>query len=215
MNIKFLVAVFLGIFFSCLGLSKLADDRFNISSDYLTATATFFAAFVALYLYNDWKEPFLLEKIESDQRVIRSNIRKFKHSLVSLQDHIHGCGLGVTLNNDDVYSREYKKRLNDVLDCIDDLASSMSDYESVLMLQHTDAAKDQLHKYSEGYQSLISVFNTLNKYDLHKNYIDSYSYIKEQSITKKFNEDVRNLTENFYSSLAKYLQEVLKIRKGQ
>lgn len=210
MNIKFLVLVFLGIFFSCLGSSKLANFYLDISSDYLTASATFFAAFVALYLYNDWKDPFLIEKIASDQRVIRSNIRKFKHSLVNLLDHIHGGGFDIKLNNDDGYSGEYKKRLNEVLDCIDDLVSSMTDYESVLRMQHVDAVEDQLLKYDEGYQSLTNIFNTLNKYDLHKNYTTSYSYIKEQSITEKFNKDVRNLTENFYSSLSRYLQEILK-----
>ena len=41
MNINFVVLVFVGIFFSCLGLSILANFYFDISSDYLTATATF------------------------------------------------------------------------------------------------------------------------------------------------------------------------------
>lgn len=73
MNIKFLVLVFIGIFFSCLGLSKLANFYFDISSDYLTATATFFAAFVALYLYSDWREQHKVSVLNDKQKVL-SNI---------------------------------------------------------------------------------------------------------------------------------------------
>lgn len=215
MNIKFLVLVFIGIFFSCLGLSKLANFCFDISSDYLTATATFFTAFVALYLYNDWKDPFLLEKIESDQRVIRSNIRKFKHSLVNLLDYIHGNGLGVKLNNDDEYSREYKQRLNDVLDEIDDLYSLIKNYESIIIIQKDDLAIEHLSEIKDAEQALREIFNILNKYDLHKNYCESYMHIKIQTLNEKFDSDVRAITETFHDTLSSYFKDYVKNLKGQ
>ena len=77
MNIKFLVLIFIGIFFGCLGLSKLANHYLGISSDYLTASATFFAAFVALYLYNDWRVQFrteLFERLKDKIHVLFNNV---------------------------------------------------------------------------------------------------------------------------------------------
>ncbi|MFC2997915.1 hypothetical protein ACFODO_22235 [Acinetobacter sichuanensis] len=93
MNIKFLVSVFIGIFFSCLGLSKLANFYFDISSDYLTATATFFAAFVALYLYNDWKDVHKINTLEKYHQELKIEFLKLNSSYLIVSEkarEIHG-----------------------------------------------------------------------------------------------------------------------------
>ena len=89
MNIKFLVLVFIGIFFSCLGLSKLANFYFDISSDYLTATATFFAAFVALYLFNDWREEFLVLKIPELHTLLVKHSEEISKNLIDSKFNFH------------------------------------------------------------------------------------------------------------------------------
>lgn len=93
MNIKFLVLVFIGIFFSCLGLSKLANFYFDISSDYLTATATFFAAFVALYLYNDWKDVHKINTLEKYHQELKIEFLNLNSSYLIVSEkarEIHG-----------------------------------------------------------------------------------------------------------------------------
>ncbi|MDM1247378.1 hypothetical protein HX005_08250 [Acinetobacter sp. R933-2] len=93
MNIKFLVLVFIGIFFSCLGLSKLANFYFDISSDYLTATATFFAAFVALYLYSDWKDVHKINTLEKYHQELKIEFLKLNSSYLIVSEkarEIHG-----------------------------------------------------------------------------------------------------------------------------
>lgn len=73
MNIKFILLVILGLFFGCLGVSKLANFYFELSSDYLTASATFVAAFIAIYLYSDWRDQQKFILIEKYQELIRES----------------------------------------------------------------------------------------------------------------------------------------------
>ena len=214
MNIKFLVLVFIGIFFSCLGLSKLANFYFEISSDYLTATATFFAAFVALYLYNDWKDPFLIEKIESNHKDLRKSIRSFKHSMVHFLSLICYENSESKLNNGDEYSLNYKKRLNVVLDEIDDLASLIKNYESIIMIQKENLALNHLSSISDAEKTLKNIFDVFSKYDLNKDYVESYYYVKNYSLSDQFITDIKAITETFHDNLSIYFREYLQQPKG-
>ncbi|WP_010115466.1 hypothetical protein [Acinetobacter sp. P8-3-8] len=53
----------------CVGISIIAKKAFKVDSDFLSASATLFAAFVALYFYSDWREQHrvsLFEKFKND-----------------------------------------------------------------------------------------------------------------------------------------------------
>ena len=56
----------LGLIF-CLGVSILFQKAFDISSDFLSSSATLFAAIVAMYLYSDWREQYHVSSIEKQQ----------------------------------------------------------------------------------------------------------------------------------------------------
>lgn len=126
MNIKFLVSVFIGIFFSCLGLSKLANFYFDISSDYLTATATFFAAFVALYLYSDWRDQFkteLFERLKDRLHVLFNNVTIEYDNLYFMV---------VALNSDLPDRNELIMQNNKYQYAIDALLTELDFYEKIL-----------------------------------------------------------------------------------
>lgn len=63
-NIFKLIRIGILIFLGCFGISFLAKKLFDLDSDFLSATATFFAAVVALKMFNSWKEQYQTELFE-------------------------------------------------------------------------------------------------------------------------------------------------------
>jgi hypothetical protein len=60
-------------FVLCIGVSIIGRKAFNVDSDFLSASATLFAAIVALYLYNDWRDQQRFVLIEKYQELIRES----------------------------------------------------------------------------------------------------------------------------------------------
>lgn len=51
-------------FIFCIGISIIAKKAFDVESDFLSASATLFAAIVALYLFSDWREQYRIEMVK-------------------------------------------------------------------------------------------------------------------------------------------------------
>ena len=59
-----LAMVGIGIIASCFVVSFLVKCKFNLETDFLSSAATIFAAVVAMLLYSDWREEYLIKKLE-------------------------------------------------------------------------------------------------------------------------------------------------------
>ena len=57
----------------CIGISVIAKKAFEIDSDFLSASATLFTAFVAFYLYNDWRDQQKFILIEKHQTLLNNS----------------------------------------------------------------------------------------------------------------------------------------------
>lgn len=139
MNIKFIVLVFLGIFFGCLGLSKLADHCFGVSSDYLTATATFFAAFIALYLYNDWRVEHKIKLLESYQSNLKSKTSKLLPTSLKAKSYLFLI-VGSSVKEGYQHFQNALNETNTFLEILKSINEDMSGY--ILLLSHLENTKE-------------------------------------------------------------------------
>lgn len=72
LKITDLIVIGLGIFAFCFAVSKFVYCKFQMTSDYLTASATFFAAVIAMILFNDWREQYRIEMVRQLREKIHS-----------------------------------------------------------------------------------------------------------------------------------------------
>lgn len=72
LKITDLIVIGLGIFAFCFAVSKFVYCKFQMTSDYLTASATFFAAVIAMLLFNDWREQYRIEMVRQLREKIHS-----------------------------------------------------------------------------------------------------------------------------------------------
>lgn len=170
MNIKFLVLVFIGIFFSCLGLSKLANFYFDISSDYLTATATFFAAFVALYLYNDWKDVHkinILEKYHQELKIEFLNLNSSYLIVSKKASEIEGSSVSkaseIVLEINNIYGLTFYNNVKKVLVTINEYEIFISRLTKISIvsqhLQNIEVFKNELLKTLNALDSIQGIGN--------------------------------------------------------
>lgn len=156
MNIKFLVLVFIGIFFSCLGLSKLANFYFDISSDYLTASATFFAAFVALYLFHDWREQHKFTALE----LLKVNIQTNFFDIDSSFEEFRKCLFVKYVDGNNFFSQYSRcsKKLNQQLELA---CQNLGYYEKLLSSYSIDESILKVKPEELG-ELIISIYEDIN-----------------------------------------------------
>lgn len=196
--------------FSYNEVDNSLKEAWSTTFSALSAFTTIGAAIIAAYLYNDWKEPFVLEKIEKYQNDLKKNIRLFKHSMVNFLFLIHYENSEfVQLNNDNAISLDYKKRLNNVLDNIDDLASEIKNYKSIVKWKEKPFTNEHLDSINAAENAFKNIHSILNKYDLHKEYLDSYQYIRHESSKPEFESNVRAITEIFNDELTSYFERFI------
>lgn len=170
MNIKFLVLVFIGIFFSCLGLSKLANFYFDISSDYLTATATFFAAFVALYLYNDWKDVHKINTLEKYHQELKIEFLNLNSSYLIVSkkaSEIEGSSVSkaseIVLEINNIYGLTFYNNVKKVLVTINEYEIFISRLTKISIvsqhLQNIEVFKNELLKTLNALDSIQGIGN--------------------------------------------------------
>ena len=210
MNKKFIVLVFLGMFFGCLGLSKLASYYLDISSDYLTATATFFATFVALYLYSDWKDPLKYSKFQSEQSEIRFSIRVFRNNYYEFVSHVLDFKNGESATGD--YKKKFMKLERQMLNSLDDLTDNLKFYSHNFIREIHDEDyknhKENLIIYSREVQNFYAPFMQNNSY---ADFLIYFAIIDSKIKTNFFVEIVEKFSKDLPSELAIISKKIIDI----
>lgn len=203
-----------GIFFICLAISIIIKQLFGIDGDYLSAFATLAAASVALYLYNDWKEPYKLEKIRDEQKEIRTELRIFKKNIESLHYFFTYKSYSTrALNNGDEISLEFQRLTREVLDSIDDLASLIVNYKINFENSENQIIQDHLLLVTEAYEICEQIHLIITKYDPIHEYLKAFPYI-EKNLPKEENiEKMRVLTENLPDGMSTFYSNLIKLKK--
>lgn len=223
MNIKFIVVVFIGIFLSCLGLSKLANFYFDISSDYLTATATFFAAFIALYLFNDWREQQKYSLVEKYQVLIRDSGNILFLNYSKFHVYIRNLRNQIILNQSDVKELEkitsnnpdFDTNVQDLLNNIFNSSTLLHEYQICLKsLNENVINEDHFKEIEEFKNQLLKVHQSFAKIlNIHQILIDEvicFASLTNDPMVSKAIQDYKELCA--YSCVS-YLNKVLNENK--
>ncbi len=212
MNKKFIFLVFIGLFFGCLGASKLANYYFNLSSDYLTATATFFTAFIALYLYSDWRQPHKVMLIEKELAEIRKNIIDFRVQYFDIRFFINSYQDKVLTNEEEIAEKYFNKEHN-FLNSIDVLLDNLSFYEKNF---DTPSKSEKIIKHNklveEAISELMIVYTYFTNKDPNKEFKLYFSEVFDMANTGKFINVVNLLTVDLNDSMSEIKEEIIDLK---
>ncbi|MFW1636062.1 hypothetical protein [Acinetobacter oleivorans] len=214
---KFLYSllVLTGLFFTCLAVSIAIKKFFDIDGDYLSAFATLAAAGVALYLYNDWKEPYKLEKVRDEQKEIRVEVRVLKKNIESLLYFFtNKSNSSIRLNNGDNFSLEFQNLTRSAMDSIDDLASLIANYKINFEKSEDQFIKDHLVLLTEAYKVCEHIHSIFIKHDIIYGYINAFTYIEKNLPTENNINKIRLLTEKLPEGMSTFYSELIKLKKG-
>lgn len=178
-----------------------AKEALNTAGNYFGAIATLGAAIIAAFLYTDWKKPIFLERISSEQNEIikltRVMKRKFDLLLFFLKTKSPSSLTG--LNNGDIFSLEYQKLVNDILDDMDDLAGLLHKYKYNFK-ESIPHEKNHLNEVTDSGKELYSIYDILANPNPILGYIESYKKVKEavdsNTLQKHFKEIIKQLPKN-------------------
>ncbi|MDC5640989.1 hypothetical protein OFN00_18215 [Acinetobacter baumannii] len=215
---KKIISIFLvltGLFFVCLAISILIKNYFEIEGDYLSAFATLAAASLALYLYNDWKEPYKLEKIRDEQKEIRVEVRVLKKNIESILYFFTNESNSIRgLNNGDKISLEFQELTRSALDSIDDLASLIANYRINFEKSENQSIKDHLSLITEAYDVCEEIHSIFIVHDVIYDYLNAFPYIKMNLRQEANKEKIRVLTEKLPEGMSTFYTDLIKLKKG-
>lgn len=185
----------------CLGLSIIAKNAFDISSDFLTSATTLFAALVALYVYSDWREPHNLTKFQSEQSEIRISIRIFRNNYYEFNSHVLEFKNGESTNEAD--TAKFLQLERQMLNSLDDLSDNLHFYSHNFIKEINDKDyknhKDNLILYSKEIQNFYIPFMQNDPYTDFSNY---FTVIDEKVRTSYFMNIVEKISKDLPRELA-------------
>lgn len=186
-------------------MSKLASHYLGISSDYLTASATFFAAFIAIYLFNDWREQHKFTSLE----LLKVNIQTNFADIDSSFEDFRRCLFAKDIENSNFfaeYSRSSKK-LNQQLEIT---CQNLAYYEKLLSSYDVDTSILAVKPRELG-ELIIGIYTDLN-IPFSLNEFDKMIVDLRRKVTSKTAVDFVNLkTESILlsSDIQKFIIEYL------
>lgn len=167
------------IFYKYSWSAEAAKDALSTAGSYYGASATLGAAIIAAYLYTDWKSPVFSSKIASEQKDIIALTRRMKRNADAFMYFmkLKKPSALTGLNNGDMFSLEYQKLVNALLDDIDDLAGLLNSYK-LLFDEKVVCEKAHLNDINTSKESLKKIYDVLAKPNPVVGYIDSYRQVK-------------------------------------
>lgn len=179
---------------------------FDVNSDYLSAFATLVAAAVALHLYTDWRKPIFLNKVEDEQKEIKKSIRLFKKSADSILLFMNTKSpASSSLNNGDLFSMEYQKLMNNLLDNTDDLCTLLINYKLIL---DKGMHRNHIQFIKHNLESLDDIHSVIGKFNPVIDYFDSYRYVEPEVKKEKFIKLLKGIVEELPDGLSKFYREI-------
>ena len=179
-------------------------DALSTTGSYFGAASTLAAAIIAAYLYTDWKEPFLVSKIASEQKEIIALTRRMKRNIDAFSLFMSSrkpfCA---GLNNGDEFSLQYQSLVNNILDDIDDLAGLIKAYEFNFKADTTNE-REHLHRLNTSQGILGELHSVFAEPNPVLGYIDSYPKVKTKVESGELIELYKEILLNMPDYLSKY-----------
>ncbi len=161
-----LIGIGVAIYLVCLIFGAISKHIFSFDVDVLSASATLFAAVVAMLLFNDWREPHNAQRIHEERKDIINAIKSFRTNFYNFINHIDTM-VEAAKTRDESYCKEYieleTKLLNDLddyLDCLHIYAINYSKNSSIEEKIHFITLEKSIQKVKEIYELLIKENST-------------------------------------------------------
>lgn len=170
----------------CIIFGLVSKHVFNLGDvDILSSSATLFAGIVAAYLYSDWREPYLLNKIDQEQKDLRNALKTYRVNYNNFLQFINIENKGKKLNNDDIASLKYKKLLNLLLDDLEEISNLLNKY-IINFGESTPTESEHKNNLQSHLSDVSKLIETLTKYDWHKDYLKSYKHVLDDIASTSF-----------------------------
>jgi hypothetical protein len=220
-----LIGLGVSVYLICLIFGIISKHIFGFDVDILSASATLFAAVVAMLLFNDWKEPLIFERIDHFHNKISLLTSKIKDTYAIIDNKTLVCRVmslaDLPYEADELSEDESDEELADNLTILKNDFNSLYIIlgEYIVCLRNIDSqiARDQIQLTEEYVEKLIIFRSKLGRIDgiLSKKYIVKYvcnTLIKELDL-RNFVSDLGFMSSDNQNSF--FYKLLNQTRKGQ
>lgn len=172
-NLKELISIGLIIVVVCFAISLTANKYFDIDSDFLSASATFFAGVVAYKLFNDWRIQYRTELFERLKD-------RFSNLLIKLEEEYESLELLLVEKGENFKDNEVVVEIliksDKVCTLVENFEDELDFYEKLYIEFNLDRFEDIVHP-SEMVKGLNEIIKGLASYSLEE--VGNEKYIKK------------------------------------
>lgn len=180
-----------------LRLQDILEKSFSVSVGVFGGAATLTAAYIAILLFTDWREPHRVQKISAEQKEIISATRRMKRSLDSFFYLMTTKEPNYLVSSSECsFAIEYNKLVNIILDDIDDLAVLLDAYKFNFTHSKVDES-NHLSEIDKAVNSLTAIYQILTNPDPLYNFGGSYPRLR----SKIESNDLQNLSKDVLTTL--------------
>lgn len=198
-----LIGIGVSIYLVCLIFGSISKHIFGFDVDVLSASATLFAAVVAMLLFSDWKDPHNAQKILEEQKDIMNSLHTFRVDFYNFRNCIE------TISEADIEEKnihkEYIQLETILLNSLDKISDCLHIY-GVNFNNESDEKlnNEHLNKIVEFRKKVKDLYDILTKFDSTINFKDAYSHISTSKTTDKMYELGGNLTLDLRDEILDY-----------
>lgn len=163
-----IIVIAIGILASCFSISVIAHCKFGLDTDFLSSAATIFAAFIAMLLFNDWREQHKVLSLERLQGKLSLSAEKIFENFVSVLDSGYSKDVPVnTLEDEEVQNYKLQNPLRNLEKELVKADVSINEYISFLS-NFDEGVKnhvDEMIEHRESLSGLNAFLHALAEYE--------------------------------------------------
>lgn len=169
----------------CIGISIIAKKAFNIEADFLSTSATLFTAVVALFLYNDWREPYVVNKVDQEQKELRNILKDFRKNYNAFLYFVNVENKGRGVKNGDDASHKYRRLENDLLSDLEEISIRLN---GLILIIEDNLSSEKVHiiKLKEHSGNIEKLIKILSQHHSYHEYSKAYKQLMDSLGSKEF-----------------------------
>ncbi|GEM_PF-3820769 len=192
-----LVGIGVSVYLICIIFGIISKHIFGFDVDVLSASATLFAAFIALYLYSDWRAPYNASKILSERNELLLNLSHLRSEYYKFAIYMRSHNKNLYIS-DKAYNNhsEYLLLESNLLLCLDEFRDKLYTYKN----NSFENMKDENYYFQPGIKAYISqldsMYSVFMEFDPINDFDKAYNNVKEHFDNGYFGNIIISLTIN-------------------
>lgn len=205
-----LIGIGITLLVLCILISIIGKHVFDLDGDYLSAAATLFAAVVAMLLFNDWREPYTITKIDNIQNELRSSIKLFRYAYNDFRYFLLKDDRPETAEK---FMAEYKKYEKELLDSIEAIRDHL-DRCIILVkeIQKHEFVNDHLLELQLAKNQLNDMYILFMESDPNENFIVASTLISDKVKNGEFNSIAIGIFSFLIRDMETFFSKLLNIK---